>query len=185
MATSKKPQTHGDLVEWFTISYRTLYVALGALVLAGGLLYYFVFARGATSTPKETPTAPSVTAARFRSLREPFEPRDGRKLDIDRHPVGMKPSLMDQLRIGVGNCLQMDVAAKVMILAQASSDRDDLLHRVVGRTNDPRGKEQAFDIIALVECQRQLDDFLRREPRSANVRARLIANASACDPTSM
>jgi hypothetical protein len=68
MATSKKPQTHGDLVEWFTISYRTLYVALGALVLAGGLLYYFVFARGATSTPKETPTAPSVTAARFRSL---------------------------------------------------------------------------------------------------------------------
>jgi hypothetical protein len=67
MATSKKPQTRGDLVEWFTISYKTLYLGVGALILAGGLVYYFVFARG-TAAPQETPAPPSMTAARFRSL---------------------------------------------------------------------------------------------------------------------
>lgn len=67
MATSKKPQTHGDLVEWFTVSYRTVYLALGALVLAGGLVYYFVFARSGPP-PVESPTTTSVTAARFRSI---------------------------------------------------------------------------------------------------------------------
>ena len=68
MATSKKTQTHGDLVEWFTVSYRTIYLAVGGLVLAAGLVYYFVFAR-AQRAPAETPAPPiSVTAARFRSL---------------------------------------------------------------------------------------------------------------------
>src|SRR5262245_21800698 len=67
MATSKKTQTHGDLVEWFTVSYRTIYLAVGGLILAAGLVYYFVFAK-AERTPVETPAPPSVTAARFRSL---------------------------------------------------------------------------------------------------------------------
>jgi hypothetical protein len=67
MATSKKPQTRGDLVEWFTVSYRTLYVGVGVLVLAAGLVYYFVFARSARP-PVEKPAPPSITAARFRSL---------------------------------------------------------------------------------------------------------------------
>jgi hypothetical protein len=67
MAISKKPQSRGDLVEWFTVSYRTLYLGVGALVLAAGLVYYFVFARSA-KPPVETPAPPSITAARFRSL---------------------------------------------------------------------------------------------------------------------
>jgi hypothetical protein len=67
MATSKKPQTHGDLVEWFTVSYRTLYLAVGAVLLAGGLVYYFVFARERPPV-EEAPTPVTSTAARFRSL---------------------------------------------------------------------------------------------------------------------
>jgi hypothetical protein len=64
---SKKTQTHGDLVEWFTVSYRTIYLAVGAVLLAAGLVYVFVFARKAPPAV-EAPTAPSITAARFRSL---------------------------------------------------------------------------------------------------------------------
>ena len=33
MASSKKPQTRDDLVEWFTVSYRALYLGLGALLV--------------------------------------------------------------------------------------------------------------------------------------------------------
>lgn len=67
MASSKKPQTRDDLVEWFTVSYRALYLGLGALLVAAGLVYYVAFARGG-APPAETPAPPSVTAARFRSL---------------------------------------------------------------------------------------------------------------------
>jgi hypothetical protein len=67
MATSKKPQAHNDLVEWFTVSYKTVYLAAGALLLAAGLVYVFVFARRGEA-PAETPAPPSITAARFRSL---------------------------------------------------------------------------------------------------------------------
>jgi hypothetical protein len=67
MATNKRPQTHGDLVEWFTISYRSLYLVLGALLALGGLVYYLVFGREAPPQV-EAPAAPSITAARFRSL---------------------------------------------------------------------------------------------------------------------
>ena len=67
MATSKKTQTHGDLVEWFTVSYRTIYLAVGAVLLAAGLVYVFVFAKKAPPAA-ETQPPPSITAARFRSL---------------------------------------------------------------------------------------------------------------------
>jgi glucodextranase-like protein/FecR-like protein len=64
---SKKTQTHGDLVEWFTVSYRTVYLAVGLVLLAAGLVYFFVFAKE-KQPAAEAPAPPSITAARFRSL---------------------------------------------------------------------------------------------------------------------
>ena len=46
----------------------------------------------------------------------------GRQFDIDRQPVGIEPGLRDQLRRGVGNGLEVDVAAEAMILAQGPRD---------------------------------------------------------------
>ena len=66
MATSKKPQTHGDMVEWFTVSYRSIYLVLGLLLAVGGIVY-FLFFRQEAPPQAETPPAPSITAARFRS----------------------------------------------------------------------------------------------------------------------
>ncbi len=101
---------------------------------------------------------------------------DGGQLDIDRQPVGVQPGLMDQPGVGVGDRLQMNVAAKVVILAQAARDLDNLLHRVIGRADDARGKEQPLDIIAAVEVEREADDLLRGEARAPDVRA-LAVNA--------
>jgi len=75
----------------------------------------------------------------------------------------------------------MDVAAKVVIFTQAPRDLHDLLHRVIGRADDARGKEQAFDIVALVEGQREPDDLLRREPGPPNVRALAVDAISAIE----
>ena len=51
--------------------------------------------------------------------REAGQAGDGRQLDVDRHAVGIQPGLMDQFGIGVGNGLEVDIAAEIVILAQA------------------------------------------------------------------
>ena len=78
---------------------------------------------------------------------------------------------MDQLRIGVGDGLEMDVAAKVMLFPQDARDFYQLLHRMVGALHDTRGEEQPLDVVAAVEAQGEVDDLLRRKPRAPHVRA--------------
>ena len=70
--------------------------------------------------------------------RERVQPGACRQFDVDRQPVRMPPSCFQQFRIGIGNGLEMDIAAKVMILAQAPRDLNNLLHRVIRTFDDPR-----------------------------------------------
>ena len=58
-----------------------------------------------------------------------------------------------------------------MVLTQAARDLDNLFHRVIGAFDDARREEQPLDIIAFVEIEREVDDFLRRETRTADVGA--------------
>jgi len=57
-----------DLLDWFTITYRSIYIAIAVVVAltAGGVYYYYQRAPG----PAPTPDAPSgtVTTARFTSI---------------------------------------------------------------------------------------------------------------------
>jgi hypothetical protein len=66
----RTPRAEDDLLDWFTISYRTIYLAIGLLVLVllgGGYYYYFV--RNASVAPQQPDTPPStLTTAHFISL---------------------------------------------------------------------------------------------------------------------
>jgi hypothetical protein len=93
------------------------------------------------------------------------------EFDVDRDTVRVQPGLVDEFGIGVGDRLEVDVSAEMMVLAQRPRDLDHLLHRVVRRCDDARGEEQALDIIAFVEGDGEIDDFLRREAGAADVRA--------------
>jgi hypothetical protein len=66
---TKRPQrAEDDLLDWFTISYSSIYAALGiVLALAGGAAYYFYFRDSGPPQAIETPP-PTVTTARFTSL---------------------------------------------------------------------------------------------------------------------
>src|SRR3546814_21069244 len=68
----------------------------------------------------------------------------------------------------------MDIAGKAMLLAQYARDFDQLLHRIVFGTDDARGEEQSLDIVALVEIERQRDDFLRAEARTLDIARRAV-----------
>ena len=67
MAPQKNTPARHDLVEWFTISYHTVYLGVGGLLVAGALAYFFLFAK-AKSPADVSPPPSSVTSARFRSL---------------------------------------------------------------------------------------------------------------------
>jgi len=69
MASQRKPRRpEDDLVDWFTISYKSIYiVVLLALAVAGGA-YYHYFGKALNPSPVIDVPAPTVTTARFTSL---------------------------------------------------------------------------------------------------------------------
>jgi hypothetical protein len=60
----KQPRASGDRIEWFTVSYRTLALAGGALVLVAAA--WFLFLRRTPPTP--TPATAIATGARFAKI---------------------------------------------------------------------------------------------------------------------
>ncbi len=68
----------------------------------------------------------------------------------------------------------MDVAAEVMILAQALRHPHDLFHGVVGAADNAGREKQTLDIIAAIEVERQFDGFLDRKSCPLHVRGGAI-----------
>jgi hypothetical protein len=69
MASQRKPRRpDDDLVDWFTISYKTIYIAIALLILAGGGAYYHYFGTPINPNPVIDVPAPTVTTARFTSI---------------------------------------------------------------------------------------------------------------------
>lgn len=65
----RRRQAEDDILDWFTISYKTLYTAVAVLGLlaAGGGYYYYTRNAPPPTTPPERPAA-NVTSARFTQL---------------------------------------------------------------------------------------------------------------------
>ncbi len=64
----KERQAEDDLLDWFTISYRTLGIALAVVLsIAGGAVYYYFFSDRPEEQVVESPP-PTVTGARFATL---------------------------------------------------------------------------------------------------------------------
>ncbi len=92
-----------------------------------------------------------------------------RQLDVHRQPIGIEAGLGGQLGARAGDQLQVDVAAKVVRLAQGLGDQVQLLLGVVGGADHAGGQEQALDIVALVEIQGEVDHLGHAEPRALDV----------------
>ena len=102
----------------------------------------------------------------WRQGREAF----GRgQLDVDGQAVRIAACALHQLRRCIGNGLQMDVAAKVVLFAQHAGHLHHLLHGVVRALDDAAGQEQPLDAIAAVKVQRELHHLIDREARPGHV----------------
>jgi hypothetical protein len=69
MARKGKKQAEDDLLDWFTITYRSVFIGLGVIVGAAGAALYFYVGKTRAITPAVSESAPpSVTTARFTSI---------------------------------------------------------------------------------------------------------------------
>ena len=52
MASQRKPRRpEDDLVDWFTISYKTIYIAVALVLVVGGAVYYHYFGKPINPNP--------------------------------------------------------------------------------------------------------------------------------------
>ena len=100
---------------------------------------------------------------------------------IDAQAVGMAACLGQQFGRGIRDGLEVDVAAKVMLLAQAARHFHQLLHGVVAGTDDAAGQEQPLDAVAPVEVQRQLHHLGHREAGALHVGALAVDAVAAVE----
>lgn len=69
MSADKKPtRTDDDLIDWFTVSYRTIYSAVGLAVVVAAFGFYYYTHRVLTPPLPVTDAPPPTTTARFKSL---------------------------------------------------------------------------------------------------------------------
>src|SRR5262249_22330741 len=64
----RRPKSQDDIVDWFTVSYRSIYMAVGAVALIAGLVGYYYYSRNAPVTEATPPPATTVTTARFTTI---------------------------------------------------------------------------------------------------------------------
>jgi hypothetical protein len=68
VASDRKPHRgQDDLVDWFTISYKSIYLTVLGILLVGGFVYFYYFRQPGPPPPPDAPP-PTVTTARFTTL---------------------------------------------------------------------------------------------------------------------
>ena len=69
MASQRKPRRpEDDLVDWFTISYKSIYIVVLLVLAIGGVAYYHYFGKPINPNPAIDVPSPTVTTARFTSI---------------------------------------------------------------------------------------------------------------------
>ena len=63
----RRVKSQDDTIDWFTVSYRSIFIALLFIVLVGGGVGYYFWPRAPPGAPVEAPPA-TVTTARFTTL---------------------------------------------------------------------------------------------------------------------
>jgi hypothetical protein len=68
MASDRKThRAEDDLVDWFTVTYKSIFLTLGGVLLAAGLVYVYFFREPPPARPAD-PAPPAVTTARFTTI---------------------------------------------------------------------------------------------------------------------
>jgi len=102
MAAEKKPQrSRDDLIEWFTVSYRTIYIVAATIVaLALGVSYYYYVKHAPVAPPPDLPAV--LTTARFATLEGSVQVKRAGTLVWVNADSNMTLTKLDLVRTGSG-----------------------------------------------------------------------------------
>ena len=128
------PRGSGDRIEWFTVSYRTLALAGGAIVLLGALAW-FLFG---PKTPPPPPTAASVeVGARFASIEGSVHVKRAGTLEWKAATLAVVLHQNDLVRTGSSATAEIVFADGMHI-----SVRPDTLITIVESSQNPVSRQQ-------------------------------------------
>jgi hypothetical protein len=97
----RPPRSGDELLEWFTVSYRALYIVAAVVVAVaagGGYLYY----RWTRPPPPPPVVAPTATSARFNNIQGSVQVRVAGTLQWVNANMGMVLNTSDLVRTGPG-----------------------------------------------------------------------------------
>jgi hypothetical protein len=136
MASDEKqpPRGSGDRIEWFTVSYRTLALAGGALVVAGAL-GWLVF--GPKEPPPPPPASSVETRVRFASFDGSVHVKPAGTLEWKAATLAMVLKQNDLVRTGSGATAEILFADGMKI-----SVRPDTLITIVESSQNPVSRQQ-------------------------------------------
>jgi hypothetical protein len=104
----KPPRSKDDLLDWFTVSYRSIYMVAGAALVVMALVGYIWYVRQAVPTPPEqTPAPTTATTARFRSIEGSVKVKPVGTFEWVPADTGVVLRKSDLVRTGTGSAAEI------------------------------------------------------------------------------
>jgi hypothetical protein len=126
-----------DLVDWFTVSYRSIFIAILVVVLVGGGVGYHFWTRNApAATPTDTPPA-TVTSARFTTLEGNVKVKTVGTFEWVNADRAMALRRSDLVRTGAGSAAEITFFDGTTLHV-----RPDSLITIEESSEDPRTKQR-------------------------------------------
>ena len=135
----KKGSGADDLIDWFTVSYRSIYIAVGGvLVLAAGFSYWYWKSHPVAPPPTaETSPVPASTAAGFEEIEGSVQVKKAGTLEWIPATKRMALNQDDRVRTGSGAGAAIHLTSGIVYRM-----RGDSLLTIEGGSVDPGTKRQ-------------------------------------------
>ena len=130
MATNRKaPRAQVDLVDWFTVTYKSIYIVLGIVLAAAGAGGYYYYVKNAPPAPPPVETVVTPTTAHFSAIEGTVKVKAVGTFEWVTADSSMALKKSDIVRTGPGSAAEIRffdgtvvaVGADSLIMIEASS----------------------------------------------------------------
>jgi hypothetical protein len=139
MAAGGKKEKHPkvDLVEWFTVSYRTLYIVAGVVLALGAAVGFWYYRRHPPAPPPVSESVSTATSARFVSIEGSVQMKAAGSLRWENANKTMALNNADIVRTGAGSSAEIRFFNDAVFRV-----RPDCVFIIVETSEDPGSKQR-------------------------------------------